>query len=102
TTRVAERNAAIHAARALLAQFLFCPLPLELAPILQPLLDGPARRNSAIDLEKSCDFTHDFPCAPKKPRPANKLKKLHHRGTETLRRKREKVALQDVPQLHSR
>src|SRR5262249_8785424 len=59
---VAKRDAAIHAARALLTKLVFRKLALELAPVPQPLLDRSARRHLARDLHESSDLAHGFAC----------------------------------------
>src|SRR5581483_12023032 len=57
---VTERDAAIHAARALRAQDLRGRLLLELAPVLQALLDRLLVDLLARDLEESGDLAHWF------------------------------------------
>jgi hypothetical protein len=58
---VAEGDAAVHAARPLSSQLVLGELALELAPILQALLDRPAVRQVPLDLEESGDLSHQAP-----------------------------------------
>ncbi len=55
---VAERNAAIHAARGLYAHLLFRKRLVNLEIIVDAFLDRPARRHLARIFLKSCDLTH--------------------------------------------
>src|SRR5439155_6619158 len=59
---VAERDAAIHAARALTLQHLVGCALLELAPVLQALGDGLLVDLLALVLEEAGDFTHSCSC----------------------------------------
>ena len=58
---VAEGNAAIHAARALLALLLLGEWLVDFEPVLKPVFDLAAGGLFALNLQKSCDLTHAAP-----------------------------------------
>src|SRR5690606_27682338 len=60
TAGVTERNAAVHAACALIARREHRQAPLELAPVLHALLHRLLLRLGAIQLEESRRLTHRF------------------------------------------
>ena len=60
---MAERHAAIHAARALGPNFLLWKILVDLEPIVDALGDRPARGRFARVFEKAGDFTHARPRA---------------------------------------
>jgi hypothetical protein len=55
---MAKRNAAIHAARALIAQALLFHVVMEFVPILHALRRGAIHRQFAEILDKSCWLAH--------------------------------------------
>src|SRR5690606_674571 len=61
TALMAEGNAAVHAARALFARRRFGRGEIDLAPVLEPLIDRPRLRLDPIELQKSRDLTHAPP-----------------------------------------
>jgi hypothetical protein len=54
----AERHAAVHAAAGLLAQRAVVVVTLDLAPVVQPLGDRPARRHQALPLDEPGRLAH--------------------------------------------
>src|SRR5262249_60700699 len=66
TALVAERDAAVHAPRSLLREVLDRVGQVVLAPVPQPLGDGPRRRFLTLDLEEAGDLTHWSPPAPRR------------------------------------
>src|SRR5579871_3094336 len=61
---MAERDAAVHAARRLGAQLLVRERQIELQPVPLALLDRPARRQLAMEFEKAFGISHAFPSCP--------------------------------------
>ena len=53
-----ERDAAVHAAGALLARLLDDHRQVDLLPVLQPLLDRPPACTEPRDLDEAGDLTH--------------------------------------------
>ena len=66
-TGMAERHAAVHAARTLLAQLFVGQIAINLEPVVHPLGDRSPLRQFAIELQKSSRPSHDAP-APLRPR----------------------------------
>ena len=64
TAGMAERNAAVHAARALLALLFLGEGLVNLQPVLKPVLDFAPGGLFAIDLQKPCHLTHAAPLLP--------------------------------------
>jgi hypothetical protein len=58
TARVAEGHAAVHAARGLAAQLIVGHRLVDVAVVLEALLDGPLRRGLAPDLEETPGIPH--------------------------------------------
>src|SRR6059036_2236267 len=58
---VAEGDAAVHAARALLAEVLDRKRKVDLFPVAQPLGDRPRRKLLALDLQEAGGLTHSWP-----------------------------------------
>ncbi len=58
---VAEGNATVHAARALLAEILDREGKVDLPPVVHALGDGARRPLLALDLEKAGGLTHSWP-----------------------------------------
>ena len=58
---MAERHAAIHAARTLRAQLLFRKILIDLKPIVHPLGDGTTSRSFSRMLHESRRLTHGAP-----------------------------------------
>src|SRR5215208_1998927 len=55
---MAERNAAVHAARALHLQVARLVRQIDLAPVLDALLHRPRRLLLPLDLDETCRLTH--------------------------------------------
>ena len=64
TSGLAERDAAVHAARALRAQFLFRKIKIDIEPIVDTLCDGTARSKFTRVFEESRVLTHGVPARP--------------------------------------
>src|SRR5205823_1609435 len=67
---MAERNAAIHAPRALFLKGVRRPRQHDLPPVANPLGHGPVRLLVPFELDEAGDLTHDLFLAP--------LRGLHH------------------------
>ena len=61
---VAERNPAVHAARALVAQLLHRSLQLELAVVADALTRIPLWDPVALDLQEAAELAHQGPASP--------------------------------------
>ena len=66
---VTERNAAIHAARRLVADLLGGQRADELMIVVDPLLRFFGRTVLALDFQEACDFSHLLNLIPLRPRP---------------------------------
>ena len=64
---VAERHAAIHAAAALGAQFVFGEILIDLEPVVDPFGHRTALRHLALRLHKSGGLTHGSPLRVRRP-----------------------------------
>ena len=60
TSLMAERNAAIHAPRALLLELVLRIRKIDFLPVLQALGDRTRRRLLAMNFDESCRFSHKF------------------------------------------
>jgi hypothetical protein len=60
TTVVAERNAAVHAPRALLAKLVVAEVEIDLVPVQHAQLNRPALGHLAGNLFETGGFTHGF------------------------------------------
>src|SRR5439155_7907580 len=69
TAGVTERDAAVHAARALLLQLGFRQWELVLDEVLYPLGDRPLRAVHPVDLEEAANLTHCSAAPPPWPPP---------------------------------
>ena len=56
---MAERNAAVHAARALLHQVACRRRQIDLAPVVDALVDRPRRMFLSLDFDEPCWLTHE-------------------------------------------
>src|ERR1700722_12172489 len=61
TSRLAERYAAIHAARSLFSESLFGKIEIDFEPVIHTLRDRTARCKLARIFKKACCFTHSAP-----------------------------------------
>ena len=66
-SRMAEGNAAVHAAGALLALLFFRKRFVDLKPVLDALVGFAARRLFALNLQKPSDLTHAAPLSKTSP-----------------------------------
>src|SRR5581483_4400690 len=73
---MAKRNAAIHAARALLLQLVFRIRPHDLLPVTHTLRDRPIRLLGAFELDEAFDITH----APRPSPPGLQARRFHAPG----------------------
>src|SRR5205814_933908 len=65
---VAEGDAAIHAAGALLAEFGFLQVEMELLPVLDAFDGRPIQRQFAEIVDEACGFSHGYNLAAAHPR----------------------------------